>query len=380
VTRLAFVVNGTPESAMAQRATAFAARLADRYDVRIIHRSQRKVASLLRMAGELTRFGPDVCYVLDMAYSGVVAAFLCRSLRGCRWIIDTGDAITELGRAIGRGPVKQALTAGLERFGFVAADALVVRGTVHRELLAARGIEATFIPDGVDVTSFRAGLGSAVQRQLGLPGRFTIGIVGSMLWNRRMRSCYGSELIEVIRLLRDQPVDGLVVGDGDGLARLRDRCRREGIEDRVRFAGRIPFAGLPSYIEAMDVCLSTQTNDVVGQVRTTGKLPLYMAAGRYVLASDVGEASRVLPESMRVAYRGSSDPHYPARLAERICELIRQPERLSEGARLIELARERFDYDILVESVAKVIEAVREVRPGFAKWKKERRALASSDG
>jgi hypothetical protein len=50
----------------------------------------------------------------------------------------------------------------------------------------------------------------------------------------------------------------------------------------------------------MDICLSTQTNDVVGWVRTTGKLPLYLAAGRYVLASRVGEAARVLPEEMLV--------------------------------------------------------------------------------
>jgi glycosyltransferase involved in cell wall biosynthesis len=361
---------------MAQRATAFAARLADRYDVRIVHRSKRKVTSLLRMAGELVRFGPDVCYVLDLAYSGVVAAFLSRCLRGCRWIIDTGDAVTELGRTLGRGPVKQTLTAGLERFGFAAADAIVVRGTLHRDLLAARGIDAAVIPDGVDVAAFRDGLTGAVKQQR---GRFTIGVVGSTVWNPLTESCYGSELIEIIRLLRDQPVDGLVVGDGDGLARLRDRCRRDRIEDRVRFVGRLPFAQLPSYIEAMDVCLSTQTNDVVGQVRTTGKLPLYMAAGRYVLASDVGEASLVLPESMRVEYRGNSDPAYPARLAERMRELICQPERLSDGARLIEVARERFDYDVLAGRVAKVVEAVREVRPGFARWKKGTRALASSD-
>ena len=68
---------------------------------------------------------------------------------------------------------------------------------------------------------------------------------------------------------------------------------------------------------AIDVCLSTQTNDVIGNVRTTGKLPLYLAAGRFVLASRVGEAARVLPPRCWSIPR-RLDPDYPAKLAERV--------------------------------------------------------------
>ena len=93
------------------------------------------------------------------------------------------------------------------------------------------------------------------------------------------------------------------------------------------FTGRVNYDELPRYLNLMDVCISTQSNDPVGQVRTSGKLPLYLACGRFVLATDVGEAARVLPREMLVTYNGANDPDYPARLVERLRELLEQPGR-----------------------------------------------------
>src|SRR5205814_9698643 len=120
--------------------------------------------------------------------------------------------------------------------------------------------------------------------------------------------------------------------------------------------GRRPMSELPSLINACDVCLSTQTNDVPGNVRTTGKLPLYLACGRYVLASRVGEAARVLPADMLVPYDGTVDRGYPARLAERIRELIGDRVRLRLGTAGVAIARNHFDYDRLATRVESVLD------------------------
>jgi glycosyltransferase involved in cell wall biosynthesis len=169
--------------------------------------------------------------------------------------------------------------------------------------------------------------------------------------------CYGWELVETIRLLRDVPVKGVVIGDGSGIPHLRARCRDYGIEDRVLFLGRIPFEQLSSYLNLIDVCLSTQTNDVVGQVRTTGKLPLYLATGRYILASRVGEAARVLDEDMLVEYEGVKDTTYPAKLAERIVRLVDRPDLQARGAANRMTASRNFDYSVLAPRVGAVIDA-----------------------
>jgi glycosyltransferase involved in cell wall biosynthesis len=125
-----------------------------------------------------------------------------------------------------------------------------------------------------------------------------------------------------VAALSDLPVRGVLVGDGDGLERLRAHATSRGVIERITFAGRVPYSELRSWLHSFDVALSTQTNDLPGQVRTTGKLPLYLACGCFVLASRVGEAARVLPPEMLVDYEGKRDPHYPARAAAHLRGLI----------------------------------------------------------
>ena len=119
----------------------------------------------------------------------------------------------------------------------------------------------------------------------------------------------------------------------------------------------MPLGALPGYVNCMDVCVSTQTNDVVGQVRTTGKLQLYLACGRFVLASNVGEAARVLPPEMLVEYAPGFDAAYGTRLAERIERLCREPDLLALGKDSREIAEREFAYDRLVSRVLDVVTA-----------------------
>ncbi len=344
--RLAFLVSGPPESAMGERARAFASRLAADFECTLLFGQGGRLGSGLGFLRELRRLRPDVVYLVDLSAAGAVAGLAWRLLSRARLAVDTGDAIYALARSAGlRGPVGLALTWLLERVGLAAADLVVVRGTCHREVLAARGIAAEVIQDGVDTATFRPREASALRASLGLEGKLVVGLVGSSVWSPRLRICYGWDLVEAVGLLRDLPVAGLLVGDGSGIPMLQARCRELGIEDRVRFVGRIPFAELSEYVSAMDVCVSTQTNDLAGQVRTTGKLPLYLAAGRFVLASEVGEAALVLDRSMLLPYAGTVDREYPTRLAERIRALAASPGALRVADRQRDLARRHFDYD-----------------------------------
>ncbi|HJZ93390.1 MAG TPA: glycosyltransferase [Gemmataceae bacterium] len=351
--RVAFVVNGGPGSAMALRAEAFAVRLSG-FDCRIVHRTGGKLLATERMARGLAAARPDVCYVLDCGASGVAAAGLHRLRTGTPLVLDTGDAVVELGRALGRGRIGIAATRTLENYALRSAAAVVVRGGFHQELFAARGVPATFIPDGVAVDQF-----APSHRATRPANPLTIGLVGSSVWLPARQTCYGWELVELVRLLRDRvQVRGILIGDGSGIPVLRRRCADYGLTDRIEFAGRVPYAELPAQLRGFDICLSTQTNDVIGNVRTTGKLPLYLAAGRFVLASRVGEAARVLPSDMLVDFHGEHDFAYPGRLAERVEMLVGRGIDFSHRPDCVELAREHFEYDRLAPRVAEVLEGV----------------------
>jgi glycosyltransferase involved in cell wall biosynthesis len=364
VSRVAFVVNGEPASAMGHRARAFAERLGGGHELRLLYRRGGKAVATARLFLGLLRFRPEVCYVLDVAASGVAAAGLYKHLTGARLVIDTGDAIAELARALDRGPLGVGLTRCLERYALAVADRVVVRGTYHRDWLARSGVEAEVIPDGVETDLFAAAPGGPPTPPLPHPwgegregGVLTVGLLGSSVWSATRGTCYGWDLVELIRLLRDRPVAGVMIGGGSGIPVLQERCRRYGIEDRVRFLGPVPYERLPGHLSLMDVCLSTQTNDLAGRVRTTGKLPLYLASGRYVLASKVGEAALVLPEEMLVDYQGTVDERYPGRLAERVLPLLRDPARLARGREQVAVARTRFDYAVLAEKVRGAIDS-----------------------
>ena len=312
---IAFLVNGEPAGAMGIRARSFEERLRDEFDVRLAYRAANKIFSIWDFFRFLTRLRPDVCYVFDMSFSGVIAAGVYRLVSRCRVVVDTGDAIYELSKSTGnRGAVGLWLTKLLERYSLASSDRVVVRSHPHQELLARQGILASVVPDGFDAAQFFPREEAGLRRELGLDGCTVIGLVGSLVWSPRWQMCYGSELVEVIGRLRHLPVKGLIVGDGSGVAELQKQISAQGLEDRILFAGRLPYDQLPRYLNLMDICLSTQTNDAAGQVRTTGKLPLYLACGRFVLASEVGEAARVLPPAMLVPYHGTKDDQYGARL------------------------------------------------------------------
>jgi glycosyltransferase involved in cell wall biosynthesis len=147
-----------------------------------------------------------------------------------------------------------------------------------------------------------------------------------------------------------------MIGGGNGIERLRAAAKQYGVEDKLVFTGYVELDHLAEHLNAIDVCLSTQSNDVPGRVRTTGKLPLYLATGRFVLASRVGEASLVLPEEMLVPYEGVRDDAYPGRLAERIRWALANPDAVAAARKIALGIAWRFDYDALAERVAEAIE------------------------
>jgi glycosyltransferase involved in cell wall biosynthesis len=351
------VVSGNHESPMGYRAREMASRLARDYRIQIAYRSHRKLASILTIFSFLRRFRPDVTYVYDISYTAVVAAAVYKLLSQNVVIVETGDAIVDLVRSSGsRGRLGVWSTKLLEKTAFALADRIVVRGTFHKELLSTQGVATEVIQDGVDLEQFSHQDVSELRKQLGLEGVLTVGLIGSSIWSEKLQMCYGWDLVETVRLLKDKPVKGIMIGGGSGIAHLQDRCREYGIEDKMLFLGQLPFAQLPTYLSLVDVCLSTQTNDIVGKVRTTGKLPIYLAAGRYVLASNVGEAALVLDQEMLVDYEGVKDQSYPQKLKQRFETILHHPEMLERSTQTVALAKAHFDYGILAEKMRGVIE------------------------
>jgi glycosyltransferase involved in cell wall biosynthesis len=186
-------------------------------------------------------------------------------------------------------------------------------------------------------------------------------VLGSSVWIEKKQMCYGQDLVNIIHHLQSKEglgcnVRGVMIGDGTGIAHLKRMTEKFGLQDRVEFLGRRDATELPRLISKWHIGLSTQTNDHVGFVRTTGKLPIYLACGRFVIASRVGEAARILPSEMLVEYEGGNDTDYPSKAADRIAELIRENTFFVRREDSIQLAERFFDYNLLAQTYQAVIE------------------------
>jgi hypothetical protein len=298
---------------------------------------------------------PATVYLIDIGISTSVAALVGRALRA-KVILDTGDLAFELARSVG-GRTKLGLASVWlgERLAIACASRVVIRGHAHADYISSR--PTTYAPDlappGAEPMD-----GGRLRAELGLGDNFVAGLVGSLNLAPRLGTCYGWDLIEA---LPNTPpnVAALIVGDGDGRLVLERRAAQLGVAHRCRFVGRVPPERVAEWIAVMDVGISTQTNDPVGAVRTTGKLPLYLACGCPVLASDVGEARRLLgPLGWTVPYEGVVDRQYPRRLAAAISQWARDSAGCcaSRAQQASEVARTAFDAEEIRSRIMGVLE------------------------
>jgi hypothetical protein len=295
-----------------------------------------------------------VLYLVDVGRTTAPAAIVGR-LTGKRVIVDTGDATFALARSLGdRSRIGLAVVGAGEQLALRSAHQIVVRGRAHAARVPG---PAVHIPDLAPREAAPSDSGE-LRTELGLEGAFVAGLVGSLILSPRLGISYGWDLIEALAHT-DRSVVALIVGDGSGLEALRERAAALGVADRCRFVGRVPSARVGPYVCAMDVGISTQTNDEVGQVRTAAKLPLYLACGRPVLASHVGEAARLLgPHGWTIPYRGVVDRGYPGRLASALETWRQDPDGAqARGALALRLAADEFDAVVLRDRLWSLIAA-----------------------
>jgi glycosyltransferase involved in cell wall biosynthesis len=355
--KLMFFIKGSEGGAAGVRAKMFAKHLPSEWEIRFNYRPMVKWKGIFSFVQSAITFQPDIIYVMDTVYTGVLAGYIAKKLLGCKLVTDTGDVTFELAKSTGMYSATQlALINWIEQMAIKNSDFLVVRGSFHKSLLESQGIgKVVFIPDGVDCDAANPIDATLLRKELGLENNWVVGLVGSMDWSKRYQICYGWDIVEALALLKDLPIKALLIGDGEGRGFLESRAQELGVANRIVFTGQLPYDDLPRYLSAIDVCVSCQSNDLVGMVRTTGKLPLYLAYGKYVIATNVGEASRVLPEvGCLLPYNGVRDDDHPIRLATQLRTLAAQPHLLNIAEQARQVAKENFDYAMLTRRVEKL--------------------------
>ena len=221
--------------------------------------------------------------------AGGLAVLMARMLRGIPYVVSSGDAVGPYltNRWPWLRPAFGLYERVLYRFaaGFIGWTPYLTGRAL--EFGAPRAMTAPgWAPFPRDADA-RATARARVRAGLGIaPDTLVIGIVGSLAWTRRVGYCYGYELVEAMARTARSDVCGLIVGDGDGRARLSAMAGPR-LGTRVFLIGRVSQRDVPDYLAAMDVASLPQSVDRVGGFRYTTKLSEYLDAGLPVVTGQI---------------------------------------------------------------------------------------------
>ncbi|HEX5890304.1 MAG TPA: glycosyltransferase [Pyrinomonadaceae bacterium] len=226
----------------------------------------------------------------------------------------------------------------VERNAFKLAHAVVANATAVKDQLIAEGVrkdKIAVIYNGIDLTRFdQNSTREEAQARLSLEnirGRPVITMVANFEYRVKDHPML---LRTAQRVTREVPEAIFVIaGEGELRAETEQLAADLGVKDWCLFTGRC--ASVPDLLAASDICLLTSQAEGF-----SNSILEYMAAGRAVVATNVGGASEAIVEGETGHLVNSGDD---ATMAARIIELLRNPERRTEmgvsGRRVVE---ERF--------------------------------------
>ena len=204
------------------------------------------------------------------------------------------------------------------------ADGIMVVSSELVPMLVAAGVSESkihVVPNGADVTLFDpADDGQVIRQRLNLSDAFVVGFAGSLkVW-------HGVDLlVEAFEALHasDPSAKLLVVGTGPAENDLRSEVNRTGLGSAVVFTGAIKHEQIPVHLAAMDVAVAPFRR-MEQFYFSPLKLFEYMAAGRCVVASRLGQIEEVVTDGENGVL---CDPDDVASLADAMLELRRDPDR-----------------------------------------------------
>ena len=199
------------------------------------------------------------------------------------------------------------------------ADSVSVASEALRKLTIRRGADKKKVflaPVGADLQQFRPDQSrDAIREKYGIKDSLLV------LYHGQLHSCqYVRMFLEAIKLISEmQGHDNLrfmIMGSGSELGPLKTYSQELAITERVIFTDYVPHADVPQHIAAADICVAPFEDNEVTRCKSPLKIVEYLASGKPIVASDVGEVRNMVGGAGLLVAPGKADA-----LAEGILKL-----------------------------------------------------------
>lgn len=316
--------------------------------------------TFLNLVRQIRRHRPNLVVVEGTGVAGGGAVLFTRIVYGIPYVVCSGDAAAELLKA--RWPFAGPLFAAYERLlcklsaGYVGWSPYLVGRFLTLGAKRAMSVPGWSLFNASDITLQRR---QEMRTRLGIPqDSLVVGLIGSLIWNPRVRYCYGCDLIQAARRIEREDIKVLIVGDGTGLPRLRQLAGDE-LGKRIFLTGRVRRDALPQYLAAMDLSSLPQSVDAVGGSRYTTKLSEYVSARLPVISTQVPVAYDLGSQwTWRLPGESPWDPIYIEALS-RLLRTVTREDIANKRSAMPDFMRE-FDRD---QQVASMTAFIRELLP-----------------
>ena len=233
----------------------------------------------------------DVMHTFESRPNVVLPAMVSRFLNGCPLLVDWADwyGFTLDGSGLHERrswPLPQ-LENAMEEFIHRKADWVTTISTGLRDRAVALGIPADrvrWIPSGAPVETIQPLDMISCRRELDIsPSTYLIGYVGSQVADLEILT----PGLRWLRRARPQVKLGVIGPPPSAL-------RAPAFGDAVIPFGPAPFSRLPLYLGACDSFVLPLRDTVFNRTRWPNKFGDYLAAGRPILCSNVGDVARIV--------------------------------------------------------------------------------------
>jgi glycosyltransferase involved in cell wall biosynthesis len=288
----------------------------------------------------------DLVHSVDSRPVCILPALMLKKLRRTKLVIDwldwwgRGGTITERSDSLAEqlfAPVETFFEEGFRQF----ADGSVVISSALKNRALSLGVETEHlvqIPFGADTDRLLPRDQMAARRRLGLgKGQKYLGYVGS-IWTRDL-----DLLIKAYEFIYES--DNRVKLIFIGRSSVKPADLNPTILDGVMFTGEITYEALQDYIAACDVMWLPLTNTIANRGRWPSKISDYLAAGRPVAATAVGDLTALFSK----AEMGILSRDEPGDFARATQLLLARPDLEELGRNARRVAETELSWDILTD-------------------------------
>jgi len=259
---------------------------------------------------------PNLLIMEGTGIGGGVVCLLGRVVWGIPFVVSSGDAVGPFFR--GEHPVFGWVFELYERMlcrlcaGFVGWTPYLCGRAMTFGAPRAMTAEG-WAQDSAASSEARA----LLRAKWGVPSGATVaGLIGSLTWNAHRRYCYGMELVEAARRSHSEQAVCVIIGEGTGLQRLKERAGNL-IGTKVFFPGSISGNQVLEALSAFDGAVLPQSRDGVGMFRYTTKISEYLASGLSIAINRIPAAYDLQMANLsRLPGSAPWDPVFHQALAE----------------------------------------------------------------